>query len=444
MERLWDNTTASPFPWPMRSEDGASGQAATRCVILGVARAALKNDSCVHTGRAHHDMPSAEIITIGTEILLGEIVDTNTRHLALTLRDLGVDIYRTTTIGDNTERIAAAISEAMQRAEIIITTGGLGPTVDDPTREAVAHAVGVNTEFREELWKQVVQTISRYGRRPAENQRRQAVVPEGAIAVPNPVGTAPAFIVEFSLSRRSPSRPEGELMQGAIISLPGVPNEMEHILHESVVPYLQNRYALRHVIKVRVLHCAGLGEGMIDEKIDDLERLANPTVGLAAHTGVVDVRITAKAETEAAAQALIDGLEADVRRRLGNVVFGVDEDRLDAVALAEVARRGWSLVAVEFGAGGLLARSIPRTIASQDFLPADLINAVRTARSDNRADVALGVAVDPEQHSADMVLITPRGEKTHHISYGGPPRSLPKWATNLALNWLRTSAQELP
>lgn len=381
-------------------------------------------------------MPSAEIITIGTEILLGEIVDTNTRHIALTLRDLGVDIFRTTTIGDNTERIASAISEAMRRADIIITTGGLGPTVDDPTREAVAQAVGVSTEFREELWQQVVSTISRYGRKPADNQRRQAVVPQGAIAIRNPVGTAPSFIVEYP---RPASAPDGK---GAIISLPGVPHEMEHILHESVIPYLQKRYNLRHVIKVRVLHCAGLGEGMIDEQIGDLETLANPTVGLAAHTGVVDVRITAKAESETAAGALIAEVERDVRNRLGNAVFGADEDSLDAVTLQEVAKRGWSLVAVEFGAGGLLATSIPRTIASQDFKPPDLAAAVRTARQDSRADVALGLYVDAEQHAADMVLITPRGEKTHRVTYGGPPRSLPRWATNLALNWLRTVARE--
>jgi len=160
-------------------------------------------------------MPTAEIITIGTEILLGEIVDTNTRHIALTLRNLGVDLFRTITIGDNAERIASTIREAMQRTEIIITTGGLGPTVDDPTREAVARAAGIETEFREDLWDQVVESISRYGRKPAENQKRQAVVPKGAIGVKNPVGTAPAFIVETE--------------RNAVISLPGVPNEMEHI-----------------------------------------------------------------------------------------------------------------------------------------------------------------------------------------------------------------------
>src|SRR6266542_3428317 len=230
-------------------------------------------------------MPSAEIITIGTEILLGEIVDTNTRYIAQTLRGMGVDLYRTITIGDNTERIAEAIRNSMKHAEIVITTGGLGPTIDDPTRDAVAKAAGVETEFREDLWQQVVATIARYGRTPSENQKRQAYVPKGSISVANPVGTAPCFIVETE--------------RNAVISLPGVPNEMEHILHESIIPYLQKRFNLDEVIKVRVLHCAGLGEGMIDEQITDLEMLSNPTIGLAAHTGVVDVRIAAKAKSEA-------------------------------------------------------------------------------------------------------------------------------------------------
>ncbi len=375
-------------------------------------------------------MPSAEIITIGTEILLGEIVDTNTRHIALTLRNLGVDLYRTITIGDNAERIAYTIREAMQRTEIVITTGGLGPTVDDPTREAVAKAAGLETEFREDLWDQVVETILRYGRKPAENQKRQAVVPKGAIGVKNPVGTAPAFIVETE--------------RNTIISLPGVPNEMEHILHESIIPYLQKRFDLRSVIKVRILHCSGLGEGLIDEKIGDLETLTNPTVGLAAHTGVVDVRITAKAGSETEADHLIAQIENDVRTRLGNAVFGADEDSLEEVTLREVARRGWTLVAVELGLDGLLARRIPQTVSLLDLKPDALKDAVRAARANAKADVALGVCIYPGDRSAEMVLVTAHGEKTHRITYGGPPRSLPQWAVNLALNWLRTTTQELP
>jgi competence/damage-inducible protein CinA-like protein len=373
-------------------------------------------------------MPTAEIITIGTEILLGEIVDTNTRHIALTLRNLGVDLYRTVTIGDNVERIATAIRESIQHNDVVITTGGLGPTVDDPTREAVARALGVETEFREDLWQQVVRAISKYGRKPAENQRRQAVVPRGAVGVRNPVGTAPALIIETGRT--------------AIICLPGVPHEMEHILHESIIPYLQKRYDLRHRIKVRVLHCAGLGEGTIDEKIGDLETLTNPTVGLAAHTGVVDVRIAAKAETEAQADALISQIEQDIRSRLGKAVFGADNDRLDAVTLAALTRRGWSLIAVEKGAQGLLAASVPRTISLPEAGPASLMDAAREARRDSGADVALAVMVLAEERAAQMVLITPHGEKSHSVTYGGPPRSLPRWAVNLALNWLRTTAEE--
>jgi len=373
-------------------------------------------------------MPSAEIITIGTEILLGEIVDTNTRYIARTLRGMGVDLYRTITIGDNAERIAEAIRHSMQRADIVITTGGLGPTVDDPTREAVALAAGVELEFREDLWEQVVAVISRYGRKPSENQKRQAYIPKGALAILNPVGTAPCFIVETE--------------QNAVVSLPGVPNEMEHILHESIIPYLQNRFRLDEIIKIRVLHCSGLGEGLIDEKIADLEMLSNPTVGLAAHTGVVDIRIAAKAKTEAEADRMIAEIESQINERLGDVVFGADEDKLEDVVLTTVAKRGWTLIGVESGLDGLLARKIPRTVSLSDLSPDSLLAALRAARADSNADAALGVAMYLEERAAELALITPRGEKTHHITYGGPPRSLARWSVNLALDWLRRRAME--
>ena len=374
-------------------------------------------------------MPSAEIITIGTEILLGEIVDTNTRYIARTLRGMGVDLYRTVTIGDNVERIASAIHSSMQRAEIVITTGGLGPTVDDPTREAVARAAGVELEFREDLWEQVVAIISRYGRKPSENQKRQAYIPKGAIGINNPVGTAPCFIVETE--------------RNAVISLPGVPNEMEYILHESIIPYLQKRYKLDEIIKIRILHCAGLGEGMIDEKIADLETLSNPTVGLAAHTGVVDIRIAVKAKNEPEADEMIAKIENDIRERLGTVIFGVDEDRLEAITLKEVAKRGWTLTAIESGLDGLLARKIPHTASFADLTPVSLMDELRKARAESNSDAALGVAVYMDERAAEMALIMPDGEKTHRITYGGPPKSIPRWGMNLALNWLRTTLEEM-
>lgn len=373
-------------------------------------------------------MPSAEIITIGTEILLGEIVDTNTRYIARVLRGMGVNLFRTLTIGDNAERIADVIRDAMQRAEIVITTGGLGPTIDDPTRDAVALAVGVETEFRAELWDQVVAVISRYGRTPSENQKRQAYVPKGALGITNPVGTAPCFIVETE--------------RNAVISLPGVPNEMEYILHESIVPYLQKRFALDEIIKIKILHCAGLGEGMIDEKIADLETLSNPTVGLAAHTGVVDIRIAAKARNEAEADDMIAVIEKDVRERLGDVVFGVDEDKLEDAALNAVAKRGWSLSGLESGLDGMLARKVPHIATIPDITTTELLGALHTVRTESKTDAAIGVIASVENRTADIALITPYGEKTHHISYGGPPRSVTRWATNLALDWLRRRARD--
>lgn len=373
-------------------------------------------------------MPSAEIITIGTEILLGEIVDTNTRYIARTLRGMGVDLYRTITIGDNVDRIASAIRHSMERAEIVITTGGLGPTIDDPTRDAVARAIGVETEFREDLWEQIVAIISRYGRKPSENQKRQAYVPQGAIGISNPVGTAPCFIVETE--------------RNAVLSLPGVPHEMEHILHESMIPYLQKRFDLSQIIKIRALHCAGLGEGMIDEKIADLEMLSNPTVGLAAHTGVVDIRIAAKAKNESEADAMIAQIENQVRDRLGNVVFGADEDELEDVVLNTVAKRGWTLIGIESGLDGLLARKIPHTTVLSAPSADSLLAALRAARAESNSDAALGVAVYLEERAAEMALITPQGEKTHRITYGGPPRSLARWSVNVALDWLRRRAME--
>ncbi len=388
-------------------------------------------------------MTSAEIITIGTEILLGEIVDTNTRYIAKTLRGLGVDLYRTITIGDNVERIASAIHNSMERANIVITTGGLGPTIDDPTREAVAKALGVQTEFREDLWQQVVETIARYGRKPSENQKRQAYVPQGAIGIKNPVGTAPCFIVEKKFP--PPQLGEGfEVRESVIISLPGVPAEMEHILHESVVPYLQKKFSLNEVIKVRLLHCAGLGEGQIDEKIADLETLSNPTVGLAAHTGVVDIRIAAKAKSEAEANKMIDEIEAQLRERLGNVIFGVDEDTLEEATLNLLAQKGLTLTAIESGLDGLLARKIPHAASLPHLTPDSLMDALRSAQASAKTDVAVGVTIFPEERSAVMAMITPKGEKSHKISYGGPPKSFPKWSVNLAINWLRMTLEEMP
>ena len=407
-------------------------------------------------------MPSAEIITIGTEILLGEIVDTNTRFLARGLRGLGVNLFRTVTIGDNAQRIAEAVQDSMRRADIVITTGGLGPTVDDPTREAVARALGVETEFREELWEQVKTVIARYGRVPGENQKRQAMLPRGAIAIENPVGSAPSFIVETpSPPAPLPSTP----LQGAsrgeggrvIISLPGVPQEMETIFHRSVVPYLQKKFNLNEIIKVRLLHTSGMGEAAIDEQVGEFERLANPTVGLAAHAGLVDIRLAAKAKNENEADRLIAEVETAIRARLGDAVFGADEETLERAALEAAAARGWNLAALESGLDGRLARGLsaaqPANLVAVEspalsevevaaLQPGALAARTRELRERSGAKATLGVALfrSESEQAIELHLATPEGEKSHRLTYGGPPNYSPRWAGNMALNWLRLTA----
>jgi competence/damage-inducible protein CinA-like protein len=392
-------------------------------------------------------MPSVEIITIGTEILLGEIVDTNTRYIARLMRGLGVDLYRTSTIGDNVERIAEAIRGALERADIVITTGGLGPTVDDPTREAVARAFGVETELRPELWEQILEIVTRYGRVAGENQKRQAYLPKGAIGIKNDVGTAPAFIMEqHSPSALLPQDEEGEVR--AVISLPGVPKEMEHLLHEAVLPYLQTRYNLDQIIKVRLVHTSGAGEGDIDELIGDLELLSNPTVGLAAHTGIVDIRIAAKAGTEAEADRMIADIEKELRYRLGGLVYGVDAETLEEAALGAASERDWSLAAVESGLDGALKRRLARAragnllaVESAELAGGELSTFLKVTQEKHAAQAGLGVAVFPENRKIELALITPAGTTERKLSFGGHPGLMRRWSVNIALNWLRRAAE---
>jgi molybdopterin-biosynthesis enzyme MoeA-like protein len=330
--------------------------------------------------------------------------------------------------------------------------------VDDPTREAVARAVGVETEFREDLWEQVRYVIARYGRVPTENQKRQAYVPRGSIAIENPVGTAPSFIVEYSsplaalsgATRSLGSAVEGlGVRSGAIISLPGVPQEMEFLFHLSVIPYLQKKFDLREIIKVRVLHTSGWSEAAIDEKVGEFEELANPTVGLAAHTGVVDIRIAAKAGSETEADSLIANVETRIRERLGEAIFGADDETLEGVTLRTAASRGWNVVVLESGLDGSLVRRLlaarPANLSALDSVtlgPGELAEQTRKSMQAHSAKAALGVALfaSEEEQVIEQLLITPDGEQSRRLTYGGPPKYAPRWAGNLALNWLRQTA----
>ena len=261
----------------------------------------------------------AEIVMIGTELLLGEIVDTNANRLALALRDIGLDLYYKTTVGDNLARMTEVLNLALDRSDVIITSGGIGPTVDDVTRQAVADATGRKLVYSTELEAEIAARFSRFGRPMADNNKRQAYIPEGATPLTNPVGTAPCYLSEDVNGR------------GCIISLPGVPRELDHMMENTVIPLLIERMGGIKVTRVRVLRTCAVGESNVDRGIGDLMTAGNPTVGLAAHVGQTDVRITAKADTEAEADTLVAGMEEKLRERLGVAVYGVGK-----VTVAEV------------------------------------------------------------------------------------------------------------
>ncbi|MGD8823085.1 MAG: molybdopterin-binding protein, partial [Anaerolineales bacterium] len=216
----------------------------------------------------------AEIIAIGTELLLGNTLDTNTHYLANLLRRLGVDLFRTSMVGDNAERIAQTVHESLTRAELVITSGGLGPTIDDATREGIARALDRPLEFQPVLWEQIKDRFKRYGRQPTENNRRQAYIPQGAQPLENPVGTAPAFYIEID--------------NQIVISLPGVPGELTNLAEHALIPLIRSRMETQYVILTRIVRTAGVGESWLDQIIQDLEYGHNPTVGLSAQPGRVD------------------------------------------------------------------------------------------------------------------------------------------------------------
>ena len=295
---------------------------------------------------------NCEIVTIGSELLLGHTVDTNTSYLARKLNLIGLDIAFHTTVGDNYVRISDVLSQAVKRADLVMTTGGLGPTEDDLTREVIADLVGVPLTFKKELMDHIESIFRRLGYRMPENNKKQAFIPDGAIAIPNEVGTAPGFIVE-----------KGSRL---IIALPGVPKELKYILNQEVVPYLRKHFRLdRELITSRVLKVTGMGESKVDSQIKDLiDTTANPSIGTLASPGDVSIRITAYAKSAEEAQALIRPVEHEIRSRLGTSIYGVDDDTLEGVVINLLNIRGDTLSVLETFSGGELTARLQRSPSS--------------------------------------------------------------------------------
>ncbi|WP_322513444.1 CinA family nicotinamide mononucleotide deamidase-related protein [Chloroflexus sp.] len=359
----------------------------------------------------------AEIIAIGSELLLGVTIDTNSAYLARQLAAAGVNVYRKTVVGDNAERITAAVREALSRADLVICTGGLGPTLDDVTREAVAAAFNRPLEFHQELLDQIAARFAAMNRPMSESNRRQAYVPAGARIIPNPRGTAPAFLVEDE--------------RGTVIVLPGVPSEMRYLFETAVIPYLREERGITTVILVRTLHAVGLGESVIGERIADLMQQANPTVGISAKRARYELRIGARAESQAEAEAMIAQTEAIIRERLGPYLLG--EEELPAVVARLLRERNLTLALYEGIIQApvlhalLVAPDIEQRLRGVEIHPldrpadeqaaSDLAAAGAATVADHwQSDLALGVqpASAPNEQGFTAVafaLVTPTGER---------------------------------
>jgi nicotinamide-nucleotide amidase len=298
----------------------------------------------------------AEIVAVGTELLLGQIVDTNSAQIAQQLTTIGLDLHFKSTVGDNLERIKSTLHKALSRSDIIITTGGIGPTLDDLTREAVAEVLGKPLVFHQALFDQLSDFFIRQGRTVGPNNRKQAYIPEGAIPIENPVGTAPGFIAEQ----------EGK----AIITVPGVPHEMRYFMEHSVLPYLREKLGIREVIVSRVLKLTGIGESLVDERLKDLiEEGTNPTIGLLAHTqiGEIHVRLTAKAKERRLAETLNAALERKIRDRLEEFIFGVDEETYEGVLSSFLRNAGITLAVAETAFGSSIIQTLKAMEGSEKF-----------------------------------------------------------------------------
>lgn len=324
-----------------------------------------------------------EIVTVGTELLLGDIVDTNSAWLAQRLAENGIDVHFQTKVGDNLNRMVEAFSLALSRADAVVVTGGLGPTQDDITREAIAEVMGTRLHSIPELEERIAAIFRVRTRGMTQNNLRQAEVPEGASWIDQRVGTAPGLICPVD--------------RGVIYAIPGVPHEMEEMFNRAILPDLHSRSGKRSVIVSRTIKTWGVGESVIADMIRTrVDAQSNPTIAFLAGDGAIKVRLTAKAETREEARRVIDEEEVEVRAILGDLVFGIDEDTLAASLGSFLALRGWKIAIAESLTGGMVGSAIVDIPGASDWFAGSAVT------YSSRAKISI-LGVDPvtiETHGA--------------------------------------------
>ena len=409
----------------------------------------------------------AEMISVGTELLLGQIVDTNAPYLSTVLSALGIEVYYRITVGDNAARLAETLQTALSRADLVITIGGLGPTQDDLTKETIAEVLGERMAMDPESEKVIRAFFERRGLQIAQSNLKQALKPETGIAIPNGVGTAPGVIVEKA----------GKI----VIALPGPPGELMPMVERSVIPYLSGKtLGASTVLVSRILRVCGIGESAAEEKVKDLLGSRNPTIAPYAGAGEVHFRITAKAADRDEALSLISELERKARERLGDYVYGVDEETLESVVVHALIERKLTLALAESCTGGLIAHRVTNVPGSSATFLAGIVGYSNKAKADfldvpeemiakhgavspevaeamangaaarTGADIALGVTgiAGPDGGSAEkpvgLVYIgmrTPEGTEVTKNIFGGSRTEIKLRASQAALNLIRMFLQ---
>ncbi|HUO58170.1 MAG TPA: competence/damage-inducible protein A [bacterium] len=413
---------------------------------------------------------NVEIVAIGTELLLGQNVDTNSSWIAEQLAMQGIDLYNIQAVGDNEKRMEAALKTACERSQAVITTGGLGPTVDDVTRKVASRVAQKQLVFHEDIAKKMEERFAKLGRAFPKVNLNQAFLPQGATLIPNPVGTAPGFIVKVGKSH--------------IVSLPGVPVEMKVMFEETVKPFLKSLAPASGVIKSRVFRTTGIYESSLNEKIVDIfESSTNPTIGVLAHWEGVDVRLTAKAGSDAEADKLLDGLGKTLMSRLPNYIYGLDQDNLETIVGRLLTTRHLTVAVAESCTGGLISRRItlvpgssnyfwgswvtydnrmksaslgvnPQTLEKKGAVSAEVAREMaRNARDKSGADIGLsttGVAGpgggSPEKPVGLVYIGLSDDQKTEAFEhrFTGNRETIQNRASQAALEYLRRHCLQLP
>lgn len=310
---------------------------------------------------------NAELVFVGTELLLGEILNSNAQYLSQRLAELGIDCYYQVTVGDNAERLAGVLRQALGRADVVITTGGLGPTMDDLTKETVAEVLGLPMQLHEPSLRHIEEVFARLGRPMAENNRKQAMNPAGGLVLENRHGTAPGVAIPIPAGADPPRQ--------AVIVLPGPPREMQPMFEQGAVPFLLRMLGEKATTLVaRTLRFVGIGESDLETRIRDLiEAQSDPFIAPYAKLGEVHLRLSTKARTREEGLARIAPVEAAIRQRVGGFCYGVDDRPLEAVVGDRLAERGWTVAVAESCTGGLLAKRLTDVPGSSAYFLAGLV-----------------------------------------------------------------------